>query len=338
MKKVTSFDVAKKAGVSRATVSYVLNNVKKENISTKTKEKVMKVIQELGYVPNATGKALASNRTRNIGLVCHESHLSHPFLLQIMSGLTRVVRENSLRLLVDTIPDGAGDNAILSLSQTKSIDGLVLFSTREHDDELQTLLDEKFPVVIIGEYSNAKVCSVDVDGTFAAQKAVEHLIEQNHRRIAFISNAPLIYTAGTGRLKGYRNALKKAGIEYDESLIRFGEFTAESGFKAMNDLLKSKRGEITAVFVASDTVAFGAMRAIDAAGLKIPEDIAVMGYDDVPLANFSNPPLSTVRFSGIQMGANAGEMLIKLIDKKIEPGVRKLLEIEIIKRQSTLGK
>jgi LacI family transcriptional regulator, galactose operon repressor len=337
MKKVTSFDVAKKAGVSRATVSYVLNNVKKENISDKTKEKVMDVVRELGYVPNAAGKALASNRTRNIGLICLESHMSHSFLLQIINGLTKIVRKHDLRLLIDTIPDGAGGHAILNLSQTKSIDGLVLFETREHDNELQTLLDEKFPVVIIGEYSNKKVCSVDVDVPASAQKAVEHLIELNHRKIGCITNSPLIYTAGTGRLNGYRKALENAGIEYDESIVRYGEFTAQSGFEAMNDLLKNKGNEFTAMFVASDTVAFGAMRAIDAAGLRIPEDIAVMGYDNVPIAKFSNPPLSTVHFSGIQMGMDAGEMLVELIDNKIKPGVRKLQEIKIMKRQSTIG-
>jgi len=338
MKKVTSFDVAEKAGVSRATVSYVLNNVAKENISDKTKEKVLKVVRELGYVPNAAGKALASNRTRNIGLVCLESHLSHTFLLQIMRGLTKIVRKHDLRLLVDTIPDGAGGSAILNLSRTKSIDGLILFETREHDDELQALIDESFPVVIVGEYPDEKVCSVDVDVPGSARMAVEHLIDLGHKQIGCITNAPLIYTAGTGRLNGYRRALETAEIAYDDSLVRFGEFTAQSGFDAMNDLLQKKREEMSAVFVASDTVAFGAMRAINAAGLKIPEDIAVMGYDDVPLAPFSNPPLSTVHFSGSQMGAAAGEMLIELIDGKIKPGVRRLLEIEIIKRQSTIGK
>ncbi len=338
MKKVTSFDVAKKAGVSRATVSYVLNNVEKENISQKTKDKVLKVVDELGYVPNAAGKALASQRTRNIGVVCLESHLSHSFLLQIMHGLTGVVRKYDLRLLIDTFPDGGDGSAILNLSRTKSIDGLILFETKEHDRELQTLINEDFPVVIVGEYSDGRVCSVDVDVPASARMAVEHLIELGHKKIGCITNAPLIYTAGSGRLKGYRTALEEAGLSYDESLIRHGDFTAQSGFDAMNDLLKEKKGRLTAVFVASDTVAFGAMRAIDAAGLRIPEDIAVMGYDDVPLAPFSNPPLSTVHFSGKEQGILAGEMLVELIEGKIKPGVRRLQEVQIIKRQSTLGK
>ena len=337
MKKVTSLDVAKKAGVSRATVSYVLNNVENRNISDITKERVLEVIRELCYVPNATGKALASKRTRNIGMVCLEGHLSHSFLLQIMSGLTAVVRENNLRLLVDTIPEGADGNAILNLIGTKSIDGLVLFETREHDDELQTLIDEKFPVVIIGDYPNDQICSVDVDVPGSAQLAVEHIIQLGHKNIGCITNAPLVYTSGKGRLKGFNDALVAAGIDFDESLIRYGEFTAQSGFDSMNDLLEKKQGKFSAVFIASDTVAFGAMRAINSAGLKIPEDIAVMGYDNVSLAQFSNPPLSTVDISGNQMGFTAGEMLIELIDKKIEAGERKLLETEIIQRQSTLG-
>jgi LacI family transcriptional regulator len=338
MKKITSFDVAEKAGVSRATVSYVLNNVEKENISDKTKMKVLEVVRELGYVPNAAGKALASKRTRNIGLVCLESHLSHSFLLQIIGGLTKVVRKHDLRLLVDTIPDGADGSAILNLSRTKSIDGLVLFETREHDEELQTLIDENFPFVIIGEYSNGTVCSVDVDVASAARKAVEHLIELGYKKIGCITNAPLIYTAASGRLHGYKTALEIAGLNYNSSLVRYGEFTAQSGFDAMNDLLINNRDELTAVFVASDTVAFGAMRAIDAAGLRIPEDIAVMGYDDVPLAPFSNPPLSTVHFSGNKMGVDAGEILVELIDGKIKPGERRLQNTEIIIRQSTIGK
>ena len=338
MKKVTSFDVAKKAGVSRATVSYVLNNVEKENISEGTKKKVLDVVRELRYVPHAAGKALASNRTRNIGLVCLESHLSHTFLLQIMQGLTKIVRENDLRLLVDTIPDGADGSAILNLSRTKSIDGLILFETREHDDELQTLIDESFPVVIVGEYDSQKICSVDVDVPGSARMAVEHLIHLGHRKIGCITNAPLIYTAGIGRLNGYKRALERAEISYNDKLVRYGDFTAQSGFDAMNDLLHNQRHELSAVFVASDTVAFGAMRAINAAGLRIPEDIAVMGYDNVPLAPFSNPPLSTVHFSGSEQGAAAGKMLIELIEGKIKPGERRLQEIEIIQRQSTIGK
>jgi LacI family transcriptional regulator, galactose operon repressor len=126
-----------------------------------------------------------------------------------MSDLTKIVRKHDLRLMMDTIPDGAGGSAILNLKQTKSIDDLVLFETREHNDELQTLINENFPVVIVGEYQDEKVCSVDVPAS--ARKAVEHLIEPGHKKIGCITNAPLIYTAGTSRLNGYRAALKTAG-------------------------------------------------------------------------------------------------------------------------------
>ena len=336
-KKINSIDVARKAGVSRATVSYVLNNVVSESISEKTKERVFKAAKDLGYVPNAAGQALVSKRTKNIGLLFLDSQASHPFLLQIIEGLTSVVRDNNLRLLIDSVSEENHSEAMLLMSRAKSIDGLVLFETRENDEELRTLVSEKFPVVIIGEHPDLVVCSVDIDTVSAAETAVNHLISTGHRKIACITNAPLDFTAASSRLDGYKRALENAGIEYDPALVRYGKYDEESGMIAMNELLEiSNEKKITACFVASDRVAFGAMRAITKAGLRIPEDFAVIGFDDVIHSRFYNPPLSTIHFSAVEQGRVAGEMLIKLIDEEIKPGERIIQETKLVVRESTV--
>ena len=336
-KKINSIDVARKAGVSRATVSYVLNNVVSESISEKTKERVFKAAKDLGYVPNAAGQALVSKRTKNIGLLFLDSQASHPFLLQIIEGLTSVVRDNNLRLLIDSVSEENHSEAMLSMSRAKRIDGLVLFETRENDEELRTLVSEHFPVVIIGEHPDLVVCSVDIDTISSAEKAVNHLISIGHRKIACITNAPIDYTAASSRLEGYKKALENAGIEYDPSLVRYGKYDEESGMSAMNELLEIREEKnITACFVASDRVAFGAMRAITKAGLRIPEDFAVIGFDDVIHSRFYNPPLSTIHFSAVDQGRVAGEMLIKLIDEEIKPGERIIQETKLIVRESTV--
>jgi len=333
--KVTSFDVAKAAGVSRTTVSYVLNRVEC-GISPQTAEKVLKTARDLGYVPNAAGRALASSRTKNIGIFCPPEHLTHSHLLQIIAGLNEVTQRHNFRLLIDTYMETPEGDALLSLSRAKSIDGLVLFEIKEKDDELQTLLEEHFPVVVMGNYPDHEVCSVDVDVEKAAYEATEHLIGLGHREIGFISNAPLYFTTARDRIRGFSKAMEQAGLPVREEWMLTGNYSSDSGYETAANLTDTCRELPTALFVASDTIAFGVIRALNEKGIKVPDDISVIGFDDVPLSSFFIPALTTLSFSGYQSGVVAGEMLIELIDEKIKPGKRILLETKLIERESTI--
>ena len=336
---VTSRDVAKRAGVSRTTVSFVLNDVKGSNISPETRRRVLAVAEELGYVPHAAAQALAGQRTQIIGLVFPRSyhHLpTHFFLLQILDGLLDVVQQNGLRLLVDSLGESEGRQSYLDLVRAKRIDGLIVLDPRSDNPALQALAEEGFPLVVIGDLAGAEICSVDVDNRAAAGVAVQHLLSLGHRRIGCITNAPLSgYRVTEERLHGYRDALDAAGVAFDESLVRYGEYTPESGFGNMNSLLDEVTPRPTAAFVASDVVAFGAMAAIQQRNLKIPENIALVGFDDVPLARFVNPPLTTVRLPAAEQGRRAGELLLDLILKRADSGRRILLDTELIVRASS---
>lgn len=339
-RSVTSRDVAKKAGVSRTTVSFVLNDVKKGNISEETRRRVLAAAKALNYVPNAAAQALAGQRTRIIGLVFSGrfQHLStHFFLLQLMDGLLKVVQQNGLRLLVDRPGDEEnGHGNYLNLVRAKRIDGLIMIEPQSADAGLRALVKDGFPIVLIGHLPGVKICSVDVDNRGAAREAVGHLLSLGHRRIAFITNAPLTsYTATEERLLGYRDALASASMPFDENLVRYGAYTPDSGYSCMVSLLDKSRPLPSAVFAASDVVAFGAMAAIQQRGLKAPDDISVVGFDDVPMARFVNPPLTTVHLPVAEQGRKAAELLLDLILQRAQPGRRIVLDTELVVRNSS---
>ena len=339
-RRVTSRDVAERAGVSRTTVSFVLNEVEGMRISQETRQRVLDAAQELGYVPNAVAQALASRRTRIIGLVFSRSyhHLtSDDFILQIVDGLLDVVRQHDIRLLLDSVENWDQEDAYLNLVRAKRIDGVILSLPRSDDIELHVLAEEGFPVVLIGRLPGVDICSVDVDNRAAARVAVEHLLSLGHTRIGCITNGDPSFIAASDRLLGYQEALATADIPYDETLVRYGNYSPESGFEAMNGLLQ---GAVlpTAVFVASDVVAFGAMAAIHEHKLKIPDDIAVIGFDDVPLSRFFYPPLTTIHLPAAELGRKAGELLFDLILHQVEPGRQVLLETELAVRASSVKK
>ena len=300
-------------------------------------QRVRAAAQALGYVPNAAAQMLAGQRTQIVGLVFPRTypHLStHLFLLQVMDGLVGVAQQNGVRLLIDSVESSIED-AYLELVRSKRIDGLILIDLLPDDDRaLQNLVRDGFPVVSIG-WIHHDICSVDVNTRSGAQTAVDHLIGLGHRRIGCITNYPVTPQTPSTRLQGYWDALAAAGIPFDERLVKSGQYSPESGLVAMNELLDGD--EIpTAVFVPSDIVAFGAMRAIQARRLAIPGDVAVIGFDDVPLARFANPPLSTVRVPAEQQGQLAGQLLIDQIQEKSVPA-HTWLETQLVLRESTLG-
>lgn len=320
-KKVTSKDVAIRAGVSRTTVSLVLNNVPGGQISEGTRQKVIHAASELGYVPDAAAQALARRRTQNIGLVLSRSpqHIaSDAFLNQILETLVGVTRQNDMRLLLDIVETQHQRQAYLELVKPRRIDG-ILFSGPCYDDEaLHALEEEGFPTVLMGHLPKTKLYSVDIDNRAAAFAAVSHLVRLGHERIACITNAPLSFEAAAERLHGYRLALQASGLAYQDRLVRFGDFDLKSGYLQMSSLLEGSPRP-SAVFVASDVVAFGAMAAIRERGLAIPGDIAVVGFDDVPMACYIDPPLTTIQVPAAELARRACQVLLQLIQGEQPP-------------------
>ena len=317
-KRATSQEVAARAGVSRTTVSFVLNGVVGMNISEATRVKVLAVAEELGYVPNAAARMLVSGQTQTIGLVVSQAeHLQvDAFIPQILYALSRYSQEAGYRVLLETVKDVGKPDAYSHLIKGHHIDGLIIINSRSDDAQLPELIRRNYPLVLMGfpdwTESSGRVHRVTTDGVGSAKLATQHLIGLGHRRIAHITFSPEIYFATQDRHKGYRLALEEAGLEYDQKLVVRGNYSAESGFVAMQQLLKA-RHKPTAVFVGNDTVAVGVMAAIHQAGLRIPEDMAVVGYDDIPTAAYLSPALTTIRLSALEHGQKSIAMLQKLI-------------------------
>jgi LacI family transcriptional regulator len=335
-KPVTSQDVADLAGVSRTTVSLVLNNVAGVNISPETRQRVLDTAKELDYVPNANAQALASRRTKAIGLIMTRSphHIaSDTFLPQILGGLLEIIKKHNFHLLFESVDEEHQDRVYLELAQAKHIDGMILLTPRIDDRGLKKLEEVDVPTVLMGKLPHSNLYSVDVDNRSAAKKATEHLLRLGHTQIACIANAQPSYTAADARVFGYRDALNEAGIKFDSRLVRYADFDPQSGFDSMQSLLDSGE-KFSAVFVASDNVAMGAKSALREANLRIPDDISLVGFDDIPWSQYSDPPLTTVRLPAQKLASSACLLLLDLL-KGVEPKTRDLtLDTELVIRQS----
>jgi LacI family transcriptional regulator len=335
-RRSTSLDVAKKAKVSRSTVSFVLNNVAGISISERTRKRVLAAAKALNYYPNAAGRKLVSGKSNTLGLVLCQSPeqvFADAFLPRVIFGVEQAAFEKGFHVLLKQIEpsDPVGYTRLISENH---VDGIVLSGPRRDDKEIVRLHREKVPVILLGQLPESNIPFVDVDATIGAEIAVRHLIELGHERIAMITNAPLSYTSAQQRRNGYISALTKAGLPLDESQIKEGNYTPASGYQTMKELLKLSPRP-TAVFISSDVVALGAILAIKNFGLCIPEDVALVGFDDIPLAEYFDPPLTTVRLPAFSLGWAAGEHLIKLIRNEGLDQAGVLLETELVVRNSS---
>lgn len=335
-RRITSHQVAERAGVSRTTVSFVLNEVEGAQISEETRQRVLQAALELGYVPHATARSLASGRTHILGLItCQPANhiIIDAYIHQVLYGLSEASRLHGFRVLIESVEDVSQREAYVHLVRANRIDGILVSGPRADDRQLPALIADGFPIVLLGCLKGSPVSFVDVDNQAAACQAVNHLVALGHERIAFITNGPLEYTSATDRLSGYRQALRNAALSCDETMVRYGNFDMESGYRAMQSLLKASPRP-TAVFVASDVVAFGAMKAVRERGLYIPDDLALVGFDDVPMARYISPALTTIRLPAVEQGLRGGQMLIDLIGGNVPAETQVYLETELVVRQS----
>jgi len=311
----TSREVARRAGVSRTTVSFVLNDVRDQGISDATRQRVLDAARELGYEPNAAARILAGGITGTIALVIPKaSHLYvDAFLAQLVASINEECHSHGLKLLIETTEDeGREPGGFLQLVRSRRIDGLIVANLRTSEHEhLRRLLDGGVPMVVFGcsLADMRRYHTVAADTSSSAKAAVKHLLELGHRQIAFVNFARPEYHAVNDRERGWRDALGEYGIAVDPVWLAYADISAQSGYEATRELLQ-RGGKFTALFAGNDTIAFGAIKALNEAGLRIPEDVALVGYDDLPLAPFATPPLTTVHSDPIGHGRQAVQMLM----------------------------
>lgn len=336
-KRTTSRDVAKLAHVSRTTVSFILNNVPGVSISAATRKRVLDAAKKLNYSPNVAGKKLVSGKSYTIGLVLCQSPeqiYTDAFLPQVILGVEQAAMQQGFHVLLKPVdPNDTGGYA--RLITENHVDGIFLSGPRQDDRALMDLHRQRVPIMLMGQLPDTDIPFVDVDATAGAELAVNHLIERGHQCIGMITNAPLDYTSAQQRRDGYLKALRKAKLSTNKAFIKEGNYTPASGFEAMKALLQVTPRP-TAVFIASDVVAIGALLAIKEAGLRIPRDIAVVGFDDIPLAEFYDPPLTTIHLPAFGLGWAGGERLIRIIQGEGLNDASLLLESKLVTRQSSI--
>lgn len=325
-------DVAKKAGVSVSTVSHVVNETR--FVSEETSARVLAAMEELNYQPNRLARSLRrkDKRTHTIGLLIPDS--TNPFFAEVLRGVEDASFDAGYNVILcnsDDNPDKELNYIDVLLS--KQVDGIVLVSAGAHEETLELLSRRKGTAVIVDrEFDGADLDSVVVDNERGGYDATRYLIDLGHRRIGCIAG-PSLLTPSAGRIRGYRRALAEAQIPLDETLIVPGDFRPQSGYASAKKLLKLIPPP-TAIFACNDMMAIGALGAINQDGLKVPADLSLIGFDDITLASYSIPPLTTIAQPSHKMGLLATELLLQRLLDPSAPPRRALLYPSIVVRES----
>ncbi|HSL31687.1 MAG TPA: LacI family DNA-binding transcriptional regulator [Anaerolineales bacterium] len=324
-------EVAESAGVSYATVSHVINNTRV--VSQETRERVLAAMSALNYRPNALARSLRQGKTNTMGLVLPDS--ANPFFAEISRSIEdEAFKKGYSVFLCNTELDLERELFYVDVLSKKQVDGIIFVAAGDQADSLDYLVHRNLPVVMIDrDVPNVDVDAVLTDHQLGGFLATRHLLELGHTRIACIAG-PSSITPSAERIIGYRNALEQAGLAYDENLVLRGDYHAQSGLEITHAILQMKPRP-TAIFALNDLMALGALRAAAEAGCSVPGDLAIVGYDDLELAHFTNPPLTTIAQPKKEIGAQAVRLLIDRMSQKSSPPRRLVLPPELIIRRST---
>jgi DNA-binding LacI/PurR family transcriptional regulator len=328
---VTIRDVARQAGVSVATVSRYIN--RNAPVSAEVAERLDRVMTDLRYVPHAAARHLASRKTRVIGLLLNNLH--NDFFVPLLNGVEAVVRHKEYNLIIATY-HGNSRNAMPPPIGPHNTDGMLVFSDGLFDEDLANLNESGFPMVLVHRTSpnSLNIPSVTVENIEITHKLIEHLIQAHGKRRILFMRGPVHQEDSFRREVGYKSALAANGIPFDENLVLNGDFERDIAYHVLNDFLgNGKRVAFDAVFTGDDDAAIGVLRALHKHGYKIPEEVAVVGFDDLGFASFLNPPLTTVRAPTESVGRIATEKLFSLLENS-SPNEAIVLPTEIIFRRS----
>ena len=336
-------ELARLSGVSVATVSRVLNDY--SDVSEKTRERVLAVARELDYTPSAAARSLVRQRSQVIGVILEtgEGHpdLQHPFFQEVLVGLKHGVGDGGYDLLLfatEVSGNGSGNGgaarSYLRRARHHGVDGVVVMGVDARDPEVHELARSPVPTVAIDlELVGRRTGYVISDNLAGARLAVRHLHEQGHERIAIVSGM-LSTRPGADRLLGYRAELEALGLPYRDDYVQEGDFYFDSGYRAMQVLLNLETPP-TAVFAAGDLMAVGCARAADERGIRIPDELALVGFDDIQLAAVIQPALTTIKQDKVGLGAAAGDALVRMIEQADTAPPVTTLPVELVVRKSS---
>lgn len=331
MFKINISEIAKLAGVSKSTVSRVLNG--HADVMPETRQRIQQIIKQVDYHPKAYAKAISHQRSETVCTVLPYSPrnaFSNPYYIEVIRGIASVVQEQGYQLLL--LYSGQGD--YMTAAKEQRADGIVFLNPMEVDHQnIQELDKMGFPITIASRAVGlSHINCVCIDDYKASTLAIEHLVLQNHKHIAMI-NIPRQFASGEIRFQGYKDTLKKYGIPFRaEYVVTCEDVLIENGMYAMQKLLQIP--DITAVYVTDDMMAAGAIRAISMAGKSVPENYSIVGFDDHPLSEYLNPALTTIRHDACERGRIVATMLMDKIDNKAVEDLH-MMDVELIIRDST---
>jgi LacI family transcriptional regulator len=332
---VTLKDIGEKVGKSVTTVSRALYGF--DDVSPKTQALVRQAALEMGYTPNTFAQRLQKQRTDTLGFIMPTfgPRFSDPFFSEFLAGIGNKASASGYDLLVSTRSPGEEEmQAYRQIVQSKRVDGFILLRIRQQDARIKYLAEAGFPFVVFGRTTDGlEFPFVDEDSTYGMQLVVKHLIGLGHHRIACLA-PPQDLTFALYRLNGFRAGLTEAGIPVHESLIVQSDLTQRGGYE-QTKLLLDREDSPTAIAACNDLMAFGAIRAVQERGLVVGRDIAVTGFDDIPMAEHSSPPLTTIHQPIYQIGTRVCDMLIRLIHKEPMDETQIILQPSLIVRQSS---
>ncbi|GAB6117307.1 LacI family DNA-binding transcriptional regulator [Thermoanaerobacter brockii subsp. lactiethylicus] len=311
---VTIKDIAKYAGVSVTTVSRALNGY--PDVSEETRERIKKIAEQLNYTPNSLARGLVTNKTHTVGLIVSElikPGAYHPFFLEVLAGIKAGLKKDKYDLILFTVdPESQDTTSYEKLCNDRKVEGAIVEGLKLSDPYIEEIKRTQIPTVLIDiPILTDKVGYVSSDNVRAAFEATSYLIKLGHRNIGFI-NGHDDAAVSFERLEGYKKALEKNNIPYKEEYVVFDDFTQEGGYNSFKTLV-FEHPEITAVFHASDLMAIGSFKAAKDLGMKVPEDISIVGFDDIELASLISPGLTTIRQDTFKMGYNAAKHLLSII-------------------------
>ncbi|WP_329561577.1 LacI family DNA-binding transcriptional regulator [Kitasatospora sp. NBC_01266] len=327
-------EVAVLAGVGRGTVSRVING--SPRVSDRTRAVVEQAVAELGYVPNRAARTLVTSRTDAIALVVPEAEtrlFSEPYFADIISGVCAELSDSELQLLLILVRDQRERDRLAAYLRAQRVDGVLLVAVHREDPLPSTLEELRIPVVLAGRRADHESLSyVAADNLGGARAAVRHLLAAGRQRIATITG-PLDMEVAEARLAGYRAALAEAGEPQAAELVGLADFTEQGGRAAMRELL-DRAPDLDAVFCASDVLAAGALQVLRAAGRRVPEDVALIGFDDSIVARHTDPPLTSVRQPIAELGRTMVRLLLDEIADPHRPRRQLVLPTELVVRDS----
>ncbi len=324
-------DIARNTGFSVSVVSRALNN--KYGVKDKTRLLIENAAKELKYYPHAAARSLVTRKTETIGVMMAD--LSQPYYSQIIKGMEYSASQNGYMLLFSNSYESLEQRHVVQkLIESGRVDGLIIIGSniKEKNFVLHLLEREIQFVLVERNFSDPRVNSIFVDNVEGAFRAVNYLIEKGHHRIAHISGN-LDFQVALDRLEGYKKALQTAGLPFIEELITTGKFIWLDGYLAMKELLRYQP-TCTAVFAANDTMAYGALQAINEAGLRVPADIAIIGFDDLEFSHLTSPPLTTIHQPRYEMGEQAVQILVDQLRATEHSGAKQCFIPELVIRKS----